>query len=119
MFLVSSFAFLLQDLAVTMTFRSFQNFTVLVTGWVFASRRIVTGMMMAAGVAGVRHHAAFHRLFAAARWSLDMVGLAVFRILKVWLEEQPVLLAIDDTLAAKRGLKVFVAGMHYDPQLSR
>lgn len=118
MYLASSFEFLLQGLAVTMTMPSFHNFTVLVTGWVFASRRTVTGMMMAAGVAGVRHHAAFHRLFATACWSLDMVGLAVFRILAVWLDEQPVLLAIDDTLAAKRGLKVFGAGMHYDPQLS-
>ena len=37
--LVSSFEFLLQDLAVTMTAPSFQNFTLLVTGWVFAARR--------------------------------------------------------------------------------
>lgn len=117
MYLVTSFAFVLQELAVTMTAPSFQNFMVLVTGWVFASRRTVTGMMLAAGVAGVRHHAAFHRLFSAARWSLDMVGLTVFRILRVWLKE-PVLLSLDDTLAAKRGLKVFGAGMHYDPQLS-
>lgn len=118
MYLASSFAFLLHGLALGMSAPSFHNFTVLVTGWVFASRRTVTGMIMAAGVAGVRHHAAFHRLFSAARWSLDLVGLAVFRMLEVWMHEPCVLLAIDDTLAAKRGLKVFGAGMHYDPQLS-
>jgi hypothetical protein len=118
MYLVSSFAFLLHEFAVTMTAPSFNNFTTVVAGWVFASRRTVTGMIMAAGMAGQRHHAAFHRLFSSARWSLDMVGLVVFRILEVWLDDTPVLLAIDDTLAPKRGLKVFGAGMHYDPQLS-
>lgn len=116
--LVSSFEFVLRDLAVTMTAPSFQNFTLLITGWVFAARRTVTGMIGAAGLAGVRHHAAFHRLFSAARWSLDALGLAVFRVLEIWLEEGSILLALDDTLAAKRGLKVFGAGMHYDPQLS-
>lgn len=118
MYLASSFAFLLQELAWTMTMPSFRNFTLLVTGWVFASRRTVTGMLLAAGVAEERHHSAFHRLFSAARWSLDAVGLRVFRIVEAALDEESVLVAIDDTLAAKRGLKVFGAGMHYDPQLS-
>ena len=118
MYLASSFAFLLQELALTMTLPSFRNFTLLVTGWVFASRRTVTGMLLAAGMAEQRHHSAFHRLFSAARWSLDAVGLRVFRILEAALDEESVLVAIDDTLAAKRGLKVFGAGMHYDPQLS-
>jgi hypothetical protein len=118
MFLVSSFSILLQELAIVMTSPSFHNFTVVATGWVFAHRRTVTGMLMAAGQAGVRHHSAFHRFFSLARWSLDGLGLAVYRTLEVWLPEGSVLLALDDTLAAKRGLKVFGAGMHYDPQLS-
>jgi hypothetical protein len=118
MWLAGSFEFLLQGLAVAMTGPSFQNFIVLSRGWVFAARRTVTGMLMAAGVAGVRHHAAFHRLFSTARWSLDLVGLLVLRQLEPWLDGERILLAIDDTLAAKRGLKVFGAGMHYDPQLS-
>jgi SRSO17 transposase len=117
-FLVSSFAILLQDLAVVMSGPSFHNLTLIVTGWVFAPRRTVTGMLMAAGVAGQRHHASFHRLFSSARWSLDALGLAVFRIIECWLTEGSILLAVDDTLAPKRGLKVFGANMHYDPQLS-
>lgn len=40
----------------------------------FARRRTVTAMLVAAGVAGNRHHAAYHRVFAAARWCLDEMG---------------------------------------------
>lgn len=118
MFLVSSFAVVLKELAVVMTVPSFQNFLVLLTGWVFAKRRTVTGMLTAAGLAGKRHHAAFHRLFAAARWSLDALGLAVYRVFQPLLGSEAIFLAIDDTLARKRGLKVFGVGMHHDPLLS-
>jgi hypothetical protein len=118
MFLVSSFAVVLQELAVVMTAPSFQNFVTLLTGWVFARRRTITGMLTAAGVAGKRHHAAFHRLFAEAEWSLDELGLAVFRILEPCLGSGSIFIAIDDTLARKRGKKTFGVGMHHDPLLS-
>jgi hypothetical protein len=118
MYLASSFEILVREVAVVMTHPSFCNFIVMLAGWVFAPKRTVTGMLLATGLAGVRHHSAFHRLFALARWSLDELGLAVFRLLECWLAEGAILLAIDDTLAKKRGLKVFGVGMHYDPQLS-
>jgi hypothetical protein len=118
MLLTSSFAILLQELAVAMTAPSFANFMSLVTGWVFARHRTVTGMILAAGMAGVRHHASFHRLFASARWSLDQLGLLVFGLVERWADAASILLAVDDTLAARRGLKMFGVGMHYDPQLS-
>jgi SRSO17 transposase len=116
--LVTSFAVLLQPLAITMTAPSFDNFVTILTGWVFARRRTVTGMLTAAGVTGKRHHAAFHRFFAQARWSLDALGLAVFRMLEPLLDKDTVFLALDDTLARKRGLKMFGVGMHHDPLLS-
>ena len=100
-----------------MTVPSFQNFVTLVTGWVFTPQRTVTGMLLASGIAGKRHHSAFHRFFSQALWSLDALGLAVFRILEP-LAGDIVKLAIDDTLAHKRGLKMFGTGMHHDPQLS-
>ena len=56
-------------------------------------------------------------MFSAARWSLDAVGLAVFDLIAAWFEGD-VLLALDDTLARKRGLKMFGCGMHHDPLLS-
>jgi hypothetical protein len=117
-YLVSSFAVVLQELAVVMTVPSFQNLVTVLTGWVFARRRTITGMLTATGIAGKRHHSAFHRLFAQARWSLDALGLAVFRLLQPLLPTDTIFLALDDTLARKRGLKTFGVGMHHDPLLS-
>ena len=117
MTLVSSFSVLLQELAVVMTAPSFQNFLTIATGWTFANRRTVTGMLLAAGVAGKQHHAAFHRFFSEAQWSLDDLGLAVFRLVE-HLCGDCVFVIIDDTLARKRGLKMFGTGMHHDPLLS-
>lgn len=117
MYLVSSFALWLQELSVVMTAPSFQNFMTIATGWTFARRRTVTGMLLAAGVAGKRHHAAFHRFFAQAQWSRDALGLAVFRLVAAFCGDV-IFLAVDDTLAHKRGLKMFGTGMHHDPQLS-
>jgi hypothetical protein len=116
--LVPSFVDLLQPLSAVMTAPSFQSFLTLITGWVFARRCTVTGLIMAAGAAeGHKHHSAYHRLFSAARWSLDELGLAVFGLI-LPLVPGVVLLAMDDTLARKRGLKVFGVGMHHDPLLS-
>jgi len=100
-----------------MTAPSFGTFLTLTTGWVFARRRTVTGMLLAANAVGSKHHSAFHRFFASARWSLDELGLAMFKLMSPWLDSI-VMLAIDDTLARKRGLKVYGVGMHHDPLLS-
>jgi hypothetical protein len=118
--LVPSFLDLLQPLSCVMTTPSFGSFLTLLGGWVFARRCTVTGMIMAAGAAvGHKHHSAYHRLFAAARWSLDELGLALFGLLILpLLGSGLVLLGVDDTLARKRGLKVFGVGMHHDPLLS-
>jgi hypothetical protein len=117
--LVPSFADLVQPLSCVMTCPTFDSFLTLLSGWVFARRRTVTGMILAAGAVGegAKHHSAYHRVFAAARWSLDELGLAVFA-LALPLLGGVVLLAADDTLARKRGLKVFGVGMHHDPLLS-
>lgn len=67
---------------------------------------------------GDKHHSAYYRVFAAARWSLDALGLALFSLAKPLLEPGAVPLTLDDTLARKRGVKVFGAGMHHDPLAS-
>src|SRR3989304_954878 len=117
MSLVNSFVLVLQPLAPVMTDASFENFLVLVTGWIFASLRTVTRRIGAAGAVQQKHHSAYHRLFATARWSRDRLGLAVFASIKPWLGEV-IFLGLDDTLARKRGLKMFGTGMHHDPLLS-
>ena len=118
MSLVASFLMIVQPLSWAMSTPVFSSFLTLLTGWIFAPRRTVTGMIVAAGVAGERHHSAFHRVFSAARRSLDQLGLIVFGILTALLSDGPVPLSLDDTEAHKRGLKVFGVGMHRDPQLS-
>ena len=123
MSLVASFTALLQPLALVMTQPSFHNAVTLLTGWVFAPKRTVTNMIAAAGVVREKHFSAFHRFFAEAPWSLDAIGLIVFDLATPWLGtsgslDEPIFLAVDDTLARKRGLKVFGVGMHHDPLLS-
>lgn len=117
MTLVTSFVDLLQPLAAVMTAPTFNNMVTILTGWVFAPRRTVTSMIVAAQAVDDKHHATFHRLFAQASWSLDELGLAVFALLEPWLGAV-VMLGVDDTLARKRGLKMFGVGMHHDPLLS-
>ena len=115
--LVPGFVRLLQPLAMTMTAPTFDSFVTVLTGWVFASRRTVTRMILAAGSSADKHYSSYHRLFSAARWSLDAVGLVVFDLIEPWLGDN-VMLALDDTLARKRGRKMFGCGMHHDPLLS-
>lgn len=117
MFLDSSFTILLQGLCIGMSAPTSSNFLVLLTGWVFASRRTITNMLLAARVAGERHHSAFHRFFSRARWSRDTLSLAVFRLI-VSCCGPTIHLALDDTLARKRGTKTFGVGMHHDALLS-
>ena len=118
MTLVSSFLELVQQLAFVMTAPTYGTFATVLTGWVFARRHTVTGMILAADAVGTKHHSAFHRLFAKAEWCLDELGLAVFTLIEPWLREGTIMLALDDTLARKRGLKVFGVGMHHDPLIS-
>jgi len=115
--LVPDFGVLLQGFSATMTAPTFQTFVTIATGWVLASRRTVTRMILAAGEAAGKHYSCYHRLFSMASWSLDAVGLALFGLIEPHLGDT-VLLGLDDTLARKRGLKMFGCGMHYDPLLS-
>src|SRR4051812_20261088 len=118
--LVLSFLDLLQPLSCVTTAPSFQSFVTVVTGRIFTRRWTVTGMIVAADAAvGHKHHSAYHRLLAAARWSPDELGLAPFGLLMLpLLPNGLVRLGVDDTSARKRGLTVFGVGMHHDPLLS-
>lgn len=114
--LVPGFMLLVQPLSSWMYAPTFRNLSVLIVGWIFAGQRTVTGLLRAAMVD--RHHSSFHRVFASAAWSLDQLGLAWLDTLKPWLGKGVIFLALDDTLARKRGMKVFGAGMHLDPIIS-
>ena len=115
--LVPGFVQLLQPLASTMTAPTFDSLMTVLTGWVFASRRTVTRMILAAGSSADKHYSSYHRLLSTARWSLDTVGRVVFDLIQPFLGDV-VMLGIDDTLARKRGMKMFGCGMHHDTLLS-
>jgi SRSO17 transposase len=94
---------------------------VIVAGWVFASRRTVTAMLVSTGAhndRGGKHFSTYHRLFSRARWSLDRLGLLVLSLIEPWLDSGSILLTLDDTLSRKRGTKMFGTGMHHDPLAS-
>lgn len=119
MTVVSSFSELLQQVSFVMTQPTFDSFATLMAGWIFAARRTVTNMILAGGAVRSKHHSAYHRVFAAAVWSLDELGLAIFtHLILPWIGDGVIGLALDDTLARKRGLKIFGVGMHHDPLLS-
>lgn len=103
MTLVSTFVDLVQQVSCVMTQPTSQSFLIVLTGWVFARRRTVTNMIVAAGAVGTKHHSAFHRVLAAAQWSLDELGLAMFDMILPWLDEGRIPLTLDETLTRKRG----------------
>jgi hypothetical protein len=115
--LVTSFAQLLQPFAPLMTAPTFANFQTIVCGWVFAERRNVTGLILAAGAVDRKHFSAYHRFFSTAHWSLQELGFTILDLVVPWLGEV-VHLALDDTLARKHGRRMYGAGMHHDPLLS-
>lgn len=116
--LVPGFMALFNPLAPAMTGPSFVSFTTVITGWVLARRRTITGIIGAAGDGAGKHYSSYHRLFSVAQWSLDEMGMLVLALIEEFLGEGVVMLALDDTLTRKRGPKVFGAGMHYDPLCS-
>ncbi|MGH7343060.1 MAG: transposase, partial [Candidatus Rokuibacteriota bacterium] len=84
----------------------FANMLVVFTGWVLTmgGPHAVTQALVVTGVAGRRHHEAFHRFFSRGTWDPDELG----RLLFGWLvhllpAEAPVRVAVDDTLAPKKG----------------
>lgn len=115
--LVPGFIVLLQALSSTMTAPSFESFTTIACGWMLASRRTITRMLLCVGESAEKHFSSYHRFFSSARWSLDQLGLATFALIEPWIKTD-VMLALDDTLARKRGRKMFGVGMHHDPLIS-
>jgi len=107
--LVPGFQELLQGLTPTLTAPSFASLCTLVSGWLFSGRGIVTRMIVAAGSGASKHFSSYHRLLSAASWSLDAMGPAVFTIIEPPLGNV-VMLGLDDTLARKRGLRMFGTG---------
>jgi hypothetical protein len=92
----------------------FIRLIVLLTGWVLTEGpHAVTAALVATDVARRRHWAAFHRFFSRGKWSADALGKHVFG--RVAAARAGTLhIVIDDTLAIKKGPKIFGLGNHLD-----
>jgi hypothetical protein len=123
--LLPSFLPFLQCFSQQMTRPTFASLCTLVGGWVFAARHNITGSLRARHQAGRRatrkHFSAYHRVFAAAQWSLDAVGLALLAsiLLLAHAAGTTVFLVIDDTLCPKCGRRaMYGIDSHYDPAIT-
>jgi hypothetical protein len=82
-------------------------------------RHTVTGAVRAANAVSWKHFSSFHRFFSTARWFTDEVGLVLVRFIDARIaEDQPLVVAIDDTLGRHTGKEIAGASMHRDPLLS-
>lgn len=114
---LATLADVLSSCRIHFTSPTYFRFLLLAAGWILAGepRRCVTEALVVTQASGVLHWAAFHRFFSRATWNVDALGRTVFGLLgplclAEWLE-----VAIDDTLAPKKGRCVFGASMHVEP----
>lgn len=95
---------------------SFQNFTVLVVGWVLGTGRLTISQALRAGGAlkSGKHFSTLYRFFADASWIADDLGQVVFELMQPFVQGLVLLVAVDDTLCRRTGPQIFGAGMHHD-----
>lgn len=93
----------------------FTNFLIVAVGWIQSyGVHAVTEALVVTGVAGKRHHEAFHRFFSRGTWDPDAMGRWLFERLERWTGTDSLRVALDDTLAPKKGPHVFGIGSHID-----
>jgi hypothetical protein len=95
----------------------FRNAWVVFAGWVLtAGVHAVTQALVVTDVARRLHHERFHRFFSRGAWRPDTVGRLLFEQVVARLCPQGrIVIALDDTLAPKKGPEVFGIGSHLDP----
>jgi hypothetical protein len=74
----------------------------------------VTGMLLAARLERSWHHSRAHDFFSRRRWSADALGLRLldFVVSRFLAADAPLRLAVDDTIFARSGPRVFGAHLH-------
>ncbi|BCB88794.1 hypothetical protein Psuf_061070 [Phytohabitans suffuscus] len=79
-------------------------------------RRTITGMLTAAGMAGVWHHSRAYWFFGKACWCVDTLGMAVLGLIvrRLLPAGSPLVVAVDDTLFHRSGRKVHGTAWFHD-----
>jgi hypothetical protein len=112
---LASFLGVLEAFRIALSAPAFANLIVVACGWILTEgSHAVTEALVQTGVAGRRHHAAFHRFFSRGTWDPDVLGRWMFERLTPFLGPGAIPIVIDDTLAPKKGPKVFGIGSHLD-----
>lgn len=118
--LPATFVAVLHQFRPFFTTPSFENFTVLVAGFVHAlGGHRITDALRAAGPSAEKHYTTYYRFFSRARWSLDDLGLELLGFVVAAFKLGDVELVLDDTLTRRTGKKVALATMHADPLLKQ
>jgi len=106
----------LQVFSPALTAPGYRNMLVVFAGWVLTrGTHAITQTLVETSVAGRVHHERFHRFFSRGTWNPDALAHLVFeRILRLLPPDCPVWVAVDDTLAPKKGPHVFGIGTHID-----
>ena len=99
---------------------TFRRMACLAFGAILASgRHTVTAMLWSARCVISGHWSDYHRVFCRASWSLWELGKILARAILQWVpDDEPVVVAIDDTTAQHRGKRVYGKGRHRDGVLS-
>jgi hypothetical protein len=106
---------ILEETGAPLTRPGLTNFVIISVGWIQTfGVHAVTQALVVSGVAGKRHHEAFHRFFSRGAWDPDDLGRSLFGRLERWTGDGAVRICIDDTLAPKKGPQVFGIGSHVD-----
>ena len=112
-----SLAGLLGEFRGCFTAPSFAVFCALAAGFLAQTgRRTVCGMLVGARLSRVWSHHRAHRFFSHARWSVDELSAVLARLIVAALvaDDQPVTVAVDDTLFHRRGPRVHAASWFHD-----
>lgn len=106
----------MEAVSVAFTRPGARNAWVVFSGWVLTmGTHAVTQALVVTDVARRVHHERFHRFFSRGAWKPDTIGRLLFeRIVAVLCPRGRLLVALDDTLAPKKGPEVFGIGSHLD-----
>ncbi len=95
---------------------SFQNFKLLMIGWMLCVNRHSISRVIQYGVGKEgyqKNHAAYYRFFSRAEWNNDHLGKVLFEIYAEQMNKEKITLIIDDTLHHRSGPHLW-GGMHVD-----
>ena len=95
----------------------FETFRMLVVGFVCrVGEHSVCGMLQGARLGRVWHHSRGHSFFSERNWSADKLGMLLLALVVATFvpADQPIRLAVDDTLFTRWGRRVHGAAWQYD-----